>query len=402
MKRVFAFLIIISLTFTMGCWDKKEITDLGIVVGLALDKGVKPDREVLATIQIANPKAFLPGGVSGNDEAFWTATGKGFTGRDAVDNMDYRIPKEVYFGQTRLLIIGKDAAQDGILPYLDRIWRSRQVRANMYITIAEGTGKSILEVVMPTFRSSAIAMVNFFSMGNREAILPMTLAEFTHDLSTSKGGAVAPMVATVEQSSVTLEDKKKDGSAPQTILVEKLAVFNSDGKMVGVFNEEETKGLVWILDKIESMLIKVPSPDNEVSEPVALRCTKSKRKTVVKLDEDGLPHFEIQVQADTTVEEYFGEGGELSKKWFLNSLEKRVNICIEQEIMAAIQKGKVLNCDVFLFGEEVKRQHVRAWNSNLKDRWEEIFPLVPVEVKVNSRIFSQGLSGDSPGTIKEE
>ncbi|NLB18873.1 MAG: hypothetical protein GX825_09150, partial [Syntrophomonadaceae bacterium] len=194
MKRFVTILIIIILAFTVGCWDRTEIIDLGIVVGLALDKGEKPD-EVVSTIQIANSQAFLPGGASGSDEPFWTASGKGKTVREAIEKMDYRIPKILFFGQNRLLIIGEEAARGGIDPYLDRVWRSKGVRANIFVAIAKGTGKEILEVAMPTFQSSAMAMVSLFNLGNRGAIIPMTLAEFSYDIGTGRGGAVAPMVA---------------------------------------------------------------------------------------------------------------------------------------------------------------------------------------------------------------
>ena len=67
MKRLLAFFLIISCIFTTGCWDQIEITDLALVIGTALDKGNDPENKVALTIQVANPRMFLPGEGGGGD-----------------------------------------------------------------------------------------------------------------------------------------------------------------------------------------------------------------------------------------------------------------------------------------------------------------------------------------------
>ena len=396
MKRLLAFFLIITCSLTAGCWDQIEIIDLALVIATAIDKGDDPDNKVVLTIQVANPRMFIPGEGGGGDgeKAFWTATGTGKTISEATFGISHRVPRSLFFGHNRLMIVGEEVAREGIMPYLDRYFRSRETRPNLYILVARGRGQDILETNMATFRSSGMALINIFDLGNNHTVVPVRLVQFVYDLTSACQAAVAPMVQVVVQSSVSIEEAKH-ASRLQTLSVKGLAVFNSEGQMVGEMNETETAGLLWIRNWAEKHQLTVPCPIESAKASVDLDLMGSTSKTRVEIGEDGIPRFDIEVRTVFDVGEHFGNHMGMDQSWYIDSLAKRANTTIAREIQAAVSKAKALNADVLGFAEEVHRQHPREWEV-IRNNWPDIFPLVEVNVSSMSEITTRGMSAENP------
>ncbi|MGE5543520.1 MAG: Ger(x)C family spore germination protein [Bacillota bacterium] len=398
MKRIVALLLIATCLFCTGCWDQIEITDLALVVATGIDKGDKPGQNVVLTIQVANPRALIPGETGGTKEAFWTATGRGESIREATYQTAHRIPRRVFFGHNRIMVVGEEVARSGILPYLDRYLRSRQTRANLYILVARGKAQRILETKMPTFQSSGMALINLFELGNNHAVVPVRLVQFVYDLISENSGAVAPIVQVVEQTSVSVEEKTE---RPLTLSVGNLAVFDTNGRMVGELGETETLGLLWIRDWMRRTEISVPCPISGPKEPVDLELVRSTSAIKVHMGEDGMPRYEIKVRVMVDVAEHFGSHPGLDRVWFLDSLEKRANTVIAQQIQSAVSKAQALNVDVFEFSEELRRQHPKEWQK-LRDNWQDIFPMLEVTANIETLIGNRGMAAENPDArIKE-
>jgi spore germination protein KC len=297
------------------------------------------------------------------------------------------------------MIVGEEVARDGIIPYLDRYFRSRETRPNLYILVARGRGQEILETNMATFRSSGMTLINLLDLGNTHTVVPIRLVQFVYDLTSASSAAVAPMVQVVEQSSVNIEEMK-EGTRPRTLSVKSLAVFNSGGRMVGEMNNAETMGLLWIRDWAELNELTVSYPIVESMESLTLDLVGSTTKTRVEIGEDGIPRFDIEVRTVFDVGEHFGNHMGMDHTWYIDSLEKRANTVIERDIQAAVSKAQALNADVLGFGEEVYRQHPREWE-RLRNNWPDIFPMVEVTVSSTSEINTRGMSAEKPDNLFE-
>ena len=68
-KKIVALLIIITLTAMLltGCWDRKELNQLGIAMAIGLDKG--DDGKIQLTSQIVRPAAMEKQG-GGNEPPY--------------------------------------------------------------------------------------------------------------------------------------------------------------------------------------------------------------------------------------------------------------------------------------------------------------------------------------------
>jgi len=408
MRRHVSVVLAVCLLLTGGCWDRREINELALVVAVAADVvREKGQEEVMLTLQIANPVAQLPGQGSGAGgsapKAFWTIAAKGRSVRDASVSMVKRIPKKLFYGQTRVYIVGENAAKSGVVRFLDRPLRGRSTRRNMYLAIARGSAKQVLEVEMPTFKATGMAISNIFDLeGGRQAILPVTLNDVAYWLSTGSTCPVAPVVSVVPQTSISSEDLKVPGKTPKAIEVSSLAVFdNKEGRLLGFFDEKETLGLMWVLGKVKEREVTVPGSAGSNRQAVVLTVVKSESRILVDKDAKGLPVFRVKIKTLCDLAENFGNREGLLTPLYFEGLEDCVNTCIKQEVMSALNQARVWKADVFGFGEELRRQDPDEWEK-LAASWKEVFPGIKVKIETKTTFRHRGLSIEAPGSRKEE
>ncbi|MGE5415361.1 MAG: Ger(x)C family spore germination protein [Acidobacteriota bacterium] len=403
MKR--AAWIVLMLLLTTGCWSRVEINDLALVVASGIDVvhqgGV---RKVRYTMQIANPTVLLPGGgggggKAGGPKAFWTVAGMGKTLRDATMDASERIPKRIFFGQNRLFLIGEEAAREKV-PFEDRIGRSRETRRNIWMAISKGEAKKVLEVEMPTFQATSLAINNMFEVqGGTQAIVPITAAEFEYVMSTGCCSPVAPVIEVVPQTSFTVEDKKPGGGGPDTLKVSGLAVFDHDGKLLDFMDEQHTYGYMWVRNKVTRREMTLPDPSDRNSN-VTVAILNSSSTTKVNIGQDGTPEYEIRVSGVSDLLEHFAFDPGLSTSGSFSMFEAAINRQLEKEILMSVEQAKSMHGDIFEFGEELRRQHYPEWK-RLKDNWSEVFPQVRVRVKSEITLRHRGLAVETPGVEEE-
>ena len=83
---------------------------------------------------------------------------------------------------------------------------------------------------------------------------------------------------------------------------------------------------------------------------------------------------------------------ELTNTEMLKMLEQRNTAVIKNEIESVLKKAqREWGVDIFGFGEAVHRKYPREWKE-LKDQWRDVFPNIKVQVKVDSKLRTAGLS----------
>lgn len=417
MKKIYYVIILLILSaLPYGCWDRVELNDMGLVVSTSADytelEGGKTGVKV--TAQVANPAvmAGVQGGAAGGmggaggaggasgSKAFWTVTETGQTIREALSKMDRMLPKQLFFGHTRVQLFGERAARAGITPFLDRLVRSIQSRENNFIVVTKGDPGKILEQESSLYLASSLALNDIFKYKDgQQAIMAVNHADFDYRLSTGITSPVAPVVEIVPQTSLS-STERESGRALNTIAISGLAAFDQDGRLVDYLNERETKGLLWVLNRAKSQLLTIPSFEYGTEEIFSLRQVNAKSDIAVSIGEDGLPNFEIKTHASFDVLEDFGTHPGMSDVDFISNLEDMAAGQIINEIEAAVIKSQQINTDVFGFGEKVKRQQRREW-PQYKDQWRDIFPAVKVSVECQAHINNRDITVEPPASRKE-
>ncbi|MBP7331773.1 MAG: Spore germination protein B3 precursor [Firmicutes bacterium ADurb.Bin373] len=411
MKRIIpAFILLILSALLYGCWDRREINDLGLIVGVAYDQAELAGKTgVELTLQVANPAVMATGqggtigagGTGGTTGAgpFWTISETGVTIREAISKMNYRVPKHLFFGHARVYVFGEKAVRGGITPFLDRWTRSPESRDNIFLAVSKGDASRILEQKSPVFQSTALALNNIFlDKDGWQAIMAVNMADFEYRLSTGITSPLAPVVEVIPQASLTAEEIKAGIST--TVAITGLAAFDPDGRLVDYLDERESMGLLWVINRARNREMTIPHFVEGKEESISLRQVNAKSKIAVSIGDDGLPVFEIETHAIFDVLEQFCIQRGLSDVSIIKNIEEMAGSQMINEIEAAVKKSQQLNTDVFGFGEEFRRQYHREW-PQYKDHWREIYPELNVIIECEAHVRDRELSIEPPGSRTE-
>ena len=136
-KIPFLLAVMISLLLA-GCWDLKEINEIGFTVGLGIDKD-GDDYQI--TTQIALP-ALLEGSGGGEEPPVWVVSGKGRTIFEAIRDVNTRSARKP-LGAFKCYCPWRGSCREGLIPVLDLLSRGQELRRSNYVVLAQGKARDI-------------------------------------------------------------------------------------------------------------------------------------------------------------------------------------------------------------------------------------------------------------------
>jgi spore germination protein KC len=165
------------------------------------------------------------------------------------------------------------------------------------------------------------------------------------------------------------------------------AVFKKD-KLVGHLTLTETRGLLWVLNKVQSGIIVVKGPDGK--EEVSLEILRAKCDITPGMKEDGTPYIMVKIKEEGNLGEERGTANLMNTEaWTI--LEKHQAGVIRHEVKATLAKAQQLNADVFGFGEQIYKKYPREWKK-IEPHWDEVFPELEVKIAVEADLRRTGLT----------
>jgi len=154
-KLAFFALLIIIAGVLGGCWSRKELSEMAIVLGAGVDRA--PGDQVRLTLQIARPSAFMAGGEGGGgkEPSTWVISETGETILDAQRKLSTKISRHIYWGHNVILVFGEETAREGLRKYTNFFSRGVQSRETMWVMVAKGEARDILKSDTELEKSSA-------------------------------------------------------------------------------------------------------------------------------------------------------------------------------------------------------------------------------------------------------
>ncbi|WP_213974381.1 Ger(x)C family spore germination protein [Tepidanaerobacter acetatoxydans] len=388
MKKCFIIcLAVILLVVLTGCWDRSELDAISIVTAVGVDKS-KTEEKILTTFQIMKPSALKTSGSSssGEQEGVWTLSSTGYTVFDAVRNATMQTERKLFFSENKVIVIGEEVAKSGIAPFLDFFLRDPEPRRLSWLLIAKGEASDIIKAKheQENIPSKAIRGMIKASRATSTAV-QINLNDFAKCLSTP---GMDPVACRIELIGDGKQSDKK-------ICVTGAAVFKKD-KLVGWLDRPETRGLNWVLGKVSSGIIVVKSPKEE-DENIALEIVRAGSKITPEI-RDGKITITVEIHEEGNPGEQMSSV-QLSAVEDWKELEKRKAQVIKNEINAVLDKAqKEWGTDIFGFGEAIHRKYPKEWKE-LKGKWRDEFPKVDIQVKVDAKLRTAGVSAET-STVK--
>lgn len=381
--KILSAIIICSVLLT-GCWDRRELNEIGIVVAIALDKDEAGN--IIMTSQVVRPGALKNEG-GGPALPVELVTAQGNTIADAVKNISKQFDRIAFFAHAKVLIVSEEVAREGLQPILDYQIRSNNTRDLVWLIVAKGSPAK--EFVQTNYGIESVQATYLEDIiKNKKENSEVSTVDLLTYLRAMVGEAnpVSGVMEIVKQS--TIPTKEKEGGFTKGIKLAGTAVFKKD-KLVGFLDNTETRGLNFICGQIKKTIINIPSLKEE-NRLVAIAITKTRSRIIPSIT-DGKPSFVIAVHVDGDIAEqqdtadYFGD-----LKTFAE-LELELQSVIESEINTTVNKVQnTFGSDILGFSTALSKAYPEEWEK-AKKNWGEDFSAAAYQVKVEVRLRNLGL-----------
>ncbi len=395
MKNKLTLVLVFSLVLMLplsGCWNRREPEELAVIVGAAFDKSENNGEWKIIAL-IAN---FLAvgggegnGSNNGNNNGTQSIVVREATGRsiyDAGKNLHAISTRKIDFHHVEILFFSEELAREGLAPILDFLDRERQFRLIARPFVVDGDVRKAAEADFPMeeITTSGINRMLRFSIEQLSESADIRLRHVFIRLAQPGWELVLPRIQVLENEN----GKSKE----EPLRLSGLAAFRKD-RMIGWLDEKETRGFMLIsgLARRISYVIDSPPPLEkdftvEIFESSARQSARIENGEVtitVDVVVDG------RIQETTSHEEWLSVQSELTE-----SLDRRLAQAVRNDMEASLEKAQQeLQTDIYGFGNLIYRTMPDEWK-NLEEKWDQLYPGVKVELRVEANVRRTGLVKD--------
>lgn len=375
-----------------GCWSSKEIEDLSIYAGVAIDAGTATEQEqkivekgskeyakkdeISLTVQVVPVKAFgsKTKTDSGNARQFNNVTLSGNSVLDIMRQYSVWRDRPVIGHHLKVIVISNDALKKYEIGQLtDFILRDNDIRPSALLFLSEGDARETLLTnnpgEVPAFKIQDMTRNRFRT---NKILEGFNLTELDAHSNSKQSFMLQNIIATeghIEFSGAGI-------------------IKGDTGHWIGNLTQDEVATINMINGKTKGGIIKAY---NERGKQIVyeIKDFKSKMKCTIKGDDIS---YHVEIKSDGRLIENWDDKENFSE---INYQEKAEKI-FEERVMKMIESvmkktQKVYQADVIGFQECISIRNPKMWKK-VKDRWDEVYADIPVKFDVKLTITDFGAS----------
>jgi Ger(x)C family germination protein len=367
LRKAFILLTLILVPFVSGCWDVQELSQRGIANAVFFDTG--DGKRFKMGVVLAVPGTEVPP-IVGTEQQFqkrnYVITGEGDSMVDAWTEVQAGTVRNIFFGQTRAIILSEEIARRNINDVLDFIGRIPLLPPNTHVLVAKDDLEELMEMQnRDNYTPGNYIDFYFQTPATRSLAIPVELWRVFSVIDLKEGDPFIPLIQ----------------ASQEMYLIAGTALF-SENRMVGELNKAETETLALLRGTDLGYLI-IPLGQNEHA---AFFNVRSKTKITPELSPGGALTFNVNIDARGVLVESFPrrEIGWQEKKELERAAEREIKKDAEN-LLAKLQR---LNSDPIGFGGKLRINHPRVWEET---DWREVYPTARFTVRTTFSVTETGL-----------
>ncbi|WP_342436593.1 Ger(x)C family spore germination protein [Paenibacillus sp. FSL L8-0436] len=367
--------LLIILSMTTGCWDRREMDDLALIMGSGID--LTDNGLIELSYQIALPTG-IPSAVKsgGPQKKVVVISAKGNDIQEAVSRIQEQMSRYIYFGHREIFLIGENCARHGLNQIEDLFTRFPETRYNSYVLTTYGaTAKEILSSPYPMELIPALAISKIQSS---RLSFSVKFDKFLEDLSSPGTSPVTAAIRVVHK-----------GTDKESIAIDRAAVYLGN-KLSGFIPPDELELLRWWIGDPYRLgfTIQAEPEDKDYKGTISVKSSKSsvKVKTLIKNEH---PEAKVSfrtllrvVSNNSRLDLNSARDRKIVEKQFSEQLHTRI-----ESMLTHVQKE--MKSDIFGISEEIHIEHPYYWKK-IQDSWNDFFPGMPVTIEVDIQIEQIG------------
>ncbi|KHL93078.1 spore gernimation protein GerC [Paenibacillus sp. IHB B 3415] len=393
-RRFFLMLCCLMLLATQtSCWSSKEIEDLALYSGLALDTGeptvteqaledqgaTYPKRNTItATIQLVPANSV--GGTgrqsssssSSSDAPYLNVTGTGDSLLEIFRQYSLRLDRPIIGHHLKVIVVTTELLkQQKINQLMDFVLRDNDIRPSTMVFLSQGQAVETLvskqKNQIPSFH---IRDMIHNQRRTSKVLDPVILSKMDALMYSKRSFAL--------QNLVTANGEVEFSGA---------GIIKGDtGYWVGMLNQEDTECLSWLTNEGKTGVIKTYDWNNQ---PMTYEMKAMKSKITANTDGGNLA-FDVKVTTEGRLSETWNAEEYPSATQHAQKAEKLFREKLEQMMQALMQKLQSdYKADVAGFGERLSIQKPALWRKS-EDHWDDVFSRTPIHINVELKITEFG------------
>lgn len=363
-------LVIASALVLAGCADQKILENISLTTLVGYELTDEDELSATAVIRQINQDM---------ESRVEVQSATAATSKWTRSKIDLKTSKITGSGQLRVILFGENLATEGLDNSIHILKMNSEISNATYLAVVEGDLKGLLEY----------SYKNITDIGQHIYQLLQHNIENHHAISSTLHEVNRDKLSLVRNYSLPIIKREEEN-----IVISGVALFNG-GKIVGKLPAEDTFYMLMLRDKTHNGILQLILPDSTLKKPdsdssnglpIAIDSIASKHK--LKLKDTSIPEFDLTIKFDCRLMEVDADIS-VDKLEIIERLQNEINKKMESEMNRIIQYSQEVNSDIFNFGEYY-RAHVR--NATIdKEKWNELYPKIKVNVTVQSRIIRDGV-----------
>lgn len=381
MKKV---ILLIFLTFICtGCYNYKELNELGIVSAM----GISKDGDLYnLDIQLLNVLDSEKSGL--NKSPITVISGQGETIFEAARSMNKKTSKVFFLADVDYVFLDQSVLNDGLDEIMDFLVRDTRLSLNfLVVTSTENKSLDILSSISHFDTNSANNLYD--AIMNSETryggINSLHVRELINNYYAKGKYTLFPNVYIKDTSKSSENDSLEDSKSESYVEVKNMVFFKD--KVAIELTDEETKGVNFLRNKIKNATLTIECDGGYFT----IETLESKMKLKSKLNIDQL-NVKGNVGAEIV---YYGCKDNLDNADVLKSISKKAEKEVESYITKAFNKSKKYNYDFLGLGNYIYKNNYKYFDFENKDWNKDGLNKLNLKYNIDVSLYKQGnLRGD--------
>lgn len=386
--RLIFILLSCSLLLT-GCWDRKEINDLAIVLATGIDY---KNEKVQLTAQIFIPRK--GGGTESIGSTGGSPSGltmihkaEGSTVAEALNRLQRKVSREMFWGHCEVIVFNEEASKQGLREYIDFFLRYPEFREHAYVFSSAAPAEEILALLDPLERSSAESLREMANLGLGAKI---TLLELVRSID---GPSKTALLSRLLISPLEIGQEKLS----TTPYFKGISLFKK-GKYVRTVEEPLSGGVLLLANELNNFII-----------PISIK--SSKGVIAIRLNEANVsiqPHIKNQKWSVKMLVKARGDivmnttNVDLADPKVISEVRQAWSDKLQEYAdQAVVFSQNDFKADLFKTAVQFRRYYPKQWQAQ-KNNWDKIYREMDISVVNKVVITHTGKSTEPQGEGKSD
>lgn len=377
-----ALLVWLSISMLLtGCWDRTEINDVAFVLASAIDLDKEGIRMSVLIPLPGNMGAGSGGGggTEGGSKSFTIKTETGTSVREANDKLQRRLPRRLFYGHRRVILIGESLAKQNVSLMLDSVTRMPENRLTALVAVAKGTALDVLNADTRLERFSAESIRELLQS---ESSIRVSVKDVTGEIMAIGSDAFIPYLEKVKT--------RIKGQESEDIQISGFALTH-DGRMLTTAKAGAATGIKLLSRQFRPYRQSIKVGNSYVS--IVVNQAKVQIKPILKGTDE--PRFHIRADVKASI----NEDANMERNYDDIGQRHDIEEAIEQQIVADMKQALAAmqqnNCDVIGFGQYVYRAYPDRWKDKWEREWEQAFSKAQFEYKASVNLYRVGMNNEN-------